>query len=61
MNREEASREIIYQMTMAIAREMCERRLITNEEYTTFDKQMLQKYEPVLGTFTAEVNLIYPG
>ncbi len=49
MNREKGRAEVVYQMTMAAAREMLSRGIITREEYDRFDTKMQQKYSPIFG------------
>ncbi len=49
--------EIIYQMTMSVARQMLENKLISEDEYKQFDTKMIQKYHPVFGTLFSDINL----
>lgn len=58
MNQEEGRREIVFQMTMSMARQMLEKGMISNEEYKQFDTKMQQKYHPIFGTLFSDINLI---
>ena len=58
MNQEEGRREILFQMTMSMARQMLEKGMISNEEYKQFDTKMQQKYHPIFGTLFSDINLI---
>ena len=58
MNQEEGRREIVFQMTMSMARQMLEKGMISNEEYKQFDTKMQQKYRPIFGTLFSDINLI---
>lgn len=50
MNKEQFERERLYQATIAIARTMLRRGLITEKELTVIDTKMREKYKPLLGT-----------
>lgn len=58
MNQEEGRREIVFQMTMSMARQMLEKGMISKEEYKQFDTKMQQKYHPIFGTLFSDINLI---
>jgi hypothetical protein len=42
-------RECLYQATLAVARTLYQRGLITDEELAVIDTKMREKYRPVLG------------
>jgi len=50
MSGEHFERERLYQATVAIARAMLRRDLITEDELTIIDTKMREKYRPFLGT-----------
>lgn len=49
--------EKLYQATMAVAKSMLTKGLITSEEYALIDTKMLEKYRPILGTLLANTSL----
>lgn len=49
MTNEQFKREMRYRTVMAVARSMLNRRLISKEEYDTFDSKMIDKYNPLFG------------
>jgi len=53
MNKNDFARERLYQTTMAIARTMLKRNLLTMDEFYKLDKMMLEKYRPLLGGLSA--------
>lgn len=55
MSREEGQREITYQMTMSMARQLLEHGLISKEEYVQFDAEMQRKYSPIIGGLFADI------
>lgn len=57
MNEEMFNAEKLYRITMAIAKSMLSKGLITAEEYSIIDTKMLEKYHPVLGTLFANTSL----
>ena len=50
MNKEQFDRERLYRATLAIARTMLRKGLISKDEYTVIDTKMREKYRPLLGT-----------
>lgn len=57
MNEIQFQAEKHYQTTMALARVMREKGLLTLEEYADFDTKMLEKYRPLLGGLCADTSL----
>ncbi len=55
MSDEKFLRELKYQATMNVARQMLSSGLITEEEYTVIDTIFLEKYAPSLGTLFSEL------
>ena len=49
MNREDFCRERLYQASIAVARTMLQRGLITDNEFRQIDTMFLDKYRPLLG------------
>jgi len=49
MSEEQFERERLYQATVAIARTMLRKGLITNDELAVIDAKMREKYQPLLG------------
>ena len=49
MNQEQFKREKNYRVSLAIARDMLLRKLITEQEYSKIDKILVTKYKPVFG------------
>ena len=58
MNKDEGRREIMYQMTMSVARKMIAEGLLTKAEYRDFDSRMKKKYKPILGELFSNINLL---
>ncbi len=58
MSRDEGKREIVFQMTMAAAREMLGQGLISKTEYKHFEEKMLEKYTPAIGGLFATLDLL---
>ena len=58
MSKEQMRKEMLYQTTMSMARQMMEKSLISKEEYVQIDTKMQEKYEPSLGTLFADIDLI---
>ena len=58
MSKEQMRREMLYQTTMSMVRQMLEKSLISKEEYDQIDTKMQEKYEPSLGTLFADIDLI---
>lgn len=42
-------KEIYYQLSMKLAKTLRERRVITEEQYEAFGKEMAKKYDPRVG------------
>ena len=57
MSEEMFNAEKLYQATMAIAKSMLTKGLITAEEYAIIDTKMLEKYRPVFGMLLAQTSL----
>lgn len=58
MTKEQGRNEIVYQMTMSVARQMFEKGLLSKEEYHKYDTKMRQKYAPIIGTLFSEIDLL---
>lgn len=58
MSRDEGKREIVFQMTMAAAREMLGQGLISKTEYKHFEEKMRNKYTPAIGGLFARLDLL---
>lgn len=54
MNEEQFEREKLYQATMNMFRGMLEKGLITEEQYAVIDTNMLEKYQPLLGSLFSQ-------
>lgn len=50
MSKEQFERERLYQATVALARTLLRRGLITEDELAVIDTKMREKYRPLLGT-----------
>ena len=55
MTQEQFRCEMLYQATLAVAREMFSMGLFTEEEMRRIDTMMLEKYKPVLGGLRAYI------
>lgn len=53
MTKEQFKREKMYQVTLAIARAMFSRGLLTKDEICRIDTMMLEKYKPIMGGLRA--------
>lgn len=49
MSAEQFQREKLYQATMSIAKSIRNNGLVTEDEYDTINRLMLEKYRPLLG------------
>jgi len=49
MTKEQFEREMRYRTVMAVARTMLAKGLISQEEFDTFDHEMIEKHNPVFG------------
>ena len=58
MNKDEGHREIMYQMTMSVARKMIAEGLLTRDEYRAFESEMQKKYKPIIGELFSNINLL---
>ena len=54
MNKDDFKREQLYQASMAIARVMLNKKIITESEYNQINTIMLEKYRPLLGGLITE-------
>ena len=52
MTHAQFEREKNYQVSLAIAKSMRKRELITEQEYKKIDTMMLEKYRPLLGALS---------
>ena len=57
MNEEMFNAEKLYRATMAIAKSMLTKGLITSDEYNIIDTKMLDKYRPIFGTLLSQTCL----
>ena len=55
MNREDFRRERLYQASIAVARTMHKKGLITEEELCQIDTLFIEKYRPLLGGLKAGI------
>lgn len=53
MGEKEFGAELRYRMSLAVARAMLEKGVVTREEYREIDAMLLKKHRPVLGTLLA--------
>ena len=60
LSEKEYQADIMYQMTMSIARKMLANGLITETEFAEFDTKMQAKYSPVFGTLFSDNQLTSP-
>ena len=58
MNKDEGRREIMYQMTMSVARKMIAEGLLTRDEYRAFESKMQKKYKTIIGELFSNINLL---
>ncbi|MBZ9633330.1 SHOCT domain-containing protein [Clostridium sp. FP1] len=49
MTQQQFQREKNYRVSIAIAKVMLSRKLITDQEYSKIDKMLITKYNPVFG------------
>ena len=49
VNSEQLQRELRFQLTMSVARRMLSKGLISEAEYRDFEREMAEKYVPVIG------------
>lgn len=47
--------EKLYGITMAIAKSMLDKGIITIDEYEKFNEEMTQKYTPIISTLIASI------
>ena len=52
MNQDDFNRERLYQTTVAIAKTLLDRNLITKDDFSKINKMMLEKYKPLLGSLS---------
>lgn len=55
---ENEKNEKLYQSTMAFARSLLKKKIITTEEYRQIDAVFTQKYNPSSGALLADISLI---
>ena len=55
MNREDFRRERLYQASIAVARMMHNKSLISEVEFSQIDSILLEKYRPLLGMLNAGI------
>jgi len=64
MNREDFRRERLYQASIAVARTMHKKGLITEDELCQIDTSFIEKYRPLLGALKVGIqqkNLDFSG
>jgi len=64
MNREDFRRERLYQASIAVARTMHKKGLITENEFCQIDTIFIEKYKPLLGALKVGIqqkNLDFSG
>ncbi len=54
MSKEEIRNDMLYHAAISVAKDMLEKGLITEEEYAQIDTNLLEKYQPYLGTLLSE-------
>lgn len=57
MTREQGEKEIQYQCTMGIARNLLKQGIIDEIQYSKIDTIFTQKYKPILGSLFADIDL----
>jgi hypothetical protein len=57
MKKDQFETEKIYQSTLAIARTMVKKSLLTEEEFCLIEASLREKYRPKLGTLFAHIRL----
>lgn len=58
MSEEQFSAEKRYQASLLLAKILCEKGLLTEDEYAVIDTILLEKYKPSLGTLFSEIALL---
>jgi hypothetical protein len=58
MSDAEFRRELAFQASMSMARKLLNEGAITEEEYRTFEAEMIEKYSPLFGTLLSEKHLL---
>jgi len=58
MSEEQFSAEKRYQASLLLAKSLCEKGLLTEDEYAVIDTILLEKYKPSLGTLFSEIALL---
>jgi transcription initiation factor IIE alpha subunit len=53
MNKEQFAREKMYQLSLAVAKMLCKKGLLTEDELAETNKTLLAKYTPLLGALSA--------
>lgn len=58
MTKDQFTAEKQYQASLLLAKNLREKGLLTEEEYTVIDTILLEKYKPSLGTLFSEIALL---
>jgi len=58
MTEDQFTAEKQYQASLLLAKNLREKGLLTEEEYTVIDTILLEKYKPSLGTLFSEIALL---
>ncbi len=58
MSEEKFQAELQYQTAIAIAKNLLDQGLLTDEEYTVIDTNLQAEFQPTLGTLLSENSLI---
>ena len=61
MTQDQLRDDMRYQVTLSVAKAMLEKGIITQSEYVEIDAQLLQKYQPYLGSLLSENACIIPS
>ena len=54
MRKEQYRADMLYQVSLSVAKTMREKGLITTDEYVEIDTMLLEKYQPYLGRLISE-------
>lgn len=60
MNSEQLAREMRYLASVAPARSMLRRGLITTEEFRSFDRRMVEQYQPRFSSLMSKISVDNP-
>lgn len=58
MNKEQLHKERHYQITMKMVKNLLDEKVITREEYIKINEKMKDKYNPIISTLYADIDLI---